>query len=176
MSCCLGFLVRVPVGPTIEATPSLFLADRGRNMSKVQSSLRETIARNIRECRLERFPGRGGSKKCAAEFSRYIGQNISPQQWSPWERGMRMPKERHLQQIAAFFGKTIEYMCGDNRQPIPAAPVVPHYDESAVSSYAGMSAPELVMAMGRRRMKAVYQVEISVASVKFVPCDELRRE
>ncbi len=144
-------------------------------MSKVKPSLCETIARNIRECRLERFPGRGGSKKCAAEFSLHIGQNISPQQWSPWERGKRMPKELHLQQIAAFFGKTIEYMCSDNRQPAPVVPSAPRY-EPAESSYAGMSAPELVMAMGQSRMKAVYQVEISVTSVKFMPCNELRRE
>ena len=140
-------------------------------MSTTQPSLRETIARNIRECRLERFPGRGGSKKCAAEFSVYIGQNISPQQWSPWERGKRMPKERHLQQIAAFFGKTIEYMYCDNRPPVSTIPAMPRY-ESEESSYAGMSAPELVMAMGRSRMKAVYQVEISVVSVKIVPCGE----
>ncbi len=52
---------------------------------------------------------------------------------------------------------------------------MPRY-ESEESSYAGMSAPELVMAMGRSRMKAVYQVEISVASVRFVSCNDVREE
>ena len=144
-------------------------------MSTIQPSLRKIIARNIRECRLERFPGRGGSKKCAAAFSLYIGQNVSPQQWSPWECGMRIPQERHLQQIAAFFGKTTEYMYCDNRPPASTISAMPRY-ESTESSYADMSAPELVMAMGRSRMKAVYQVEISVSSVRFVPCNDPRKE
>ncbi len=140
-------------------------------MSRIPQSLRATIARNIRECRREKFPGRGGSKKCAEKFSLYSGKNISPQQWSPWESGRRTPNEEYLQQIAAFFEKTVEYMLRDNSQPAPPIPVMP-YNEPADSSYASMSAPELIMAMGHSRMKGVYQVEISVASVKFVPCHE----
>ncbi len=133
-------------------------------MPKIEPLLRGIIARNIRECRREKFPGRGGGKKCAEEFSQYSGKNISPQQWSPWESGGRTPNEESLQQIARFFGKTLEYMHSDNH---PSAPI-PRY-EPVDESYADMSAPELIIFMGRSRMKAVYQVEISVVSVKFVP-------
>ena len=78
-------------------------------MGKIPDELRETIARNIRECRMKKYPGRGGGKKCAGAFG------VSPQQWSPWERGLRTPDEVRLTQIAGFFGVTVEYLRRDNR-------------------------------------------------------------
>lgn len=78
------------------------------DMGKIPNELRETIARNIRDCRLKKFPGRGGGKKCAESFG------VSPQQWSPWERGMRTPDELRLSQIAEFFGVTVEFLRRDN--------------------------------------------------------------
>lgn len=80
-------------------------------MGKIPNELREIIAWNIRDCRVKKFPGRGGGKKCAESFG------VSPQQWSPWERGMRTPDELRLSQIADFFGVTVEYMRRDNRNP-----------------------------------------------------------
>ncbi len=80
-------------------------------MSKIPNELREIIARNIRDCRLKKFPGRGGGKKCAEAFG------VSPQQWSPWERGMRTPDELRLSQIANFFDVTVEYLRRDNSSP-----------------------------------------------------------
>lgn len=77
-------------------------------MGKIPNELRETIAKNIRECRMKKFPGRGGGKKCAESFG------VSPQQWSPWERGMRTPDELRLSQIADFFGVTVEFLRRDN--------------------------------------------------------------
>lgn len=77
-------------------------------MGKIPNELRETIARNIRDCRMKKFPGRGGGKKCAESFG------VSPQQWSPWERGMRTPDELRLSQIADFFGVTVEFLRRDN--------------------------------------------------------------
>ena len=77
-------------------------------MGKIPNELREIIARNIRDCRLKKFPGRGGGKKCAETFG------ASPQQWSPWERGMRTPDELRLSQIAEFFGVTVEFLRRDN--------------------------------------------------------------
>lgn len=77
-------------------------------MGKIPNELREIIARNIRDCRLKKFPGRGGGKKCAETFG------VSPQQWSPWERGMRTPDELRLAQIAEFFGVTVEFLRRDN--------------------------------------------------------------
>ncbi|MCC8108351.1 MAG: helix-turn-helix transcriptional regulator [Planctomycetes bacterium] len=96
-------------------------------MGKMPEQLRETIARNIRQRRLEKYPGRGGGKRCAEEFG------VSPQQWSPWESGRRTPDEVRLQQIATFFGTTVEWLRTDhnlvtdisanspNAQPAPNA-------------------------------------------------------
>ncbi|MCC8108170.1 MAG: helix-turn-helix domain-containing protein, partial [Planctomycetes bacterium] len=85
----------------------------GLTMGKIPKELRETIARNIRDCRLKKFPGRGGGKKCAEEFG------FSPQQWSPWERAMRTPDEMRLTKIAEFFDVTVEWLRRDHRKPPP---------------------------------------------------------
>ncbi len=122
-------------------------------MGKIPNELREAIARNIRDCRLKKFPGRGGGKKCAESFG------VSPQQWSPWERGMRTPDELRLSQIAAFFGVTVEYLRRDHsaRQPeggfgrMPYAgpygdPVVPPasiISEVEPPPYGGLNLPPL---------------------------------
>ncbi len=79
-------------------------------MGRIPDELRKTIAANIRAERVKNFPGRGGGKKCAEAFSHYIGRNVSPQQWSPWERGMRTPDEARLEQIAQFFEVSVEYL------------------------------------------------------------------
>jgi transcriptional regulator with XRE-family HTH domain len=73
-------------------------------------ALRETISRNIRECRMNKYPGRGGGKRCAESFG------VSPQQWSPWESGKRTPDELRLEQIATFFNTTVEWFRRDHRQ------------------------------------------------------------
>lgn len=98
-------------------------------MGKIPNELRETIARNIRDCRMKKFPGRGGGKKCAESFG------VSPQQWSPWERGMRTPDEQRLSQIADFFGVTVEFLRRDNviKKPEHMVHEAPPY---------GMSYPE----------------------------------
>ncbi|MCD8139822.1 MAG: helix-turn-helix domain-containing protein [Planctomycetaceae bacterium] len=71
-------------------------------MSQMPQVVRTAIAQNIRRHRLEKFPGRGGAKSCAKAFG------VSPQQWSPWERGYRTPSEAHLQRLAEFFDTTVE--------------------------------------------------------------------
>ena len=81
----------------------------GDLMGKIPDELRIIIARNIRECRATKYPGRGGGKKCAEAFG------VSPQQWSPWERGARTPDEERLSRLAGFFGVTVEYLRRDNR-------------------------------------------------------------
>ncbi len=80
-------------------------------MGKIPETLRHIIAANIRACRRKTFPGRGGGKRCAEAFG------VSPQQWSPWERGMRTPNEQRLSQIAEFFGVTVEHMRCDHSAP-----------------------------------------------------------
>lgn len=69
--------------------------------------MRKIVAANIRACRKKRFPGHGGAKKCADAFG------VSPQQWSPWERGVRNPDAMRLRQIAEFFGVTEEFLRTD---------------------------------------------------------------
>ncbi len=90
-------------------------------MGKIPNELREIIAHNIRDCRLKKFPGRGGGKKCAETFG------VSPQQWSPWERGMRTPDELRLSQIAEFFDVSVEFLRRDNSvkkpESMPEMPV-----------------------------------------------------
>ncbi len=93
-------------------------------MGKIPDELRATIARNIRACRMKKYPGRGGGKNCAAGFSEYIEKNVSPQQWSPWETGKRTPDEMRLQQIAEFFGVTVEDLRRDKRSPPPVSPTL----------------------------------------------------
>ena len=86
-------------------------------MGRIPNHLRLIIASNIRECRLKKFPGRGGGKQCAEAFG------VSPQQWSPWERGMRTPDEARMQQMADFFGVSVEYLRADHSPPnIPPQP------------------------------------------------------
>lgn len=85
-------------------------------MGKIPNDLRVTIARNIRDCRGKLYPGRGGQKKCAEAFTLFVGKNVSPQQWSPWERGMRTPDEVRLEQMAKFFRVTVEYLRTDHRE------------------------------------------------------------
>ena len=87
-------------------------------MGKMPDALRETIARNIRYCRMRKFPGRGGGKRCAESFG------VSPQQWSPWESGKRTPDELRLEQIANFFGTTLEWFRRDHRQELAATALV----------------------------------------------------
>lgn len=96
-------------------------------MGKIPEELKATIARNIRECRMDKFPGRGGGKKCAESFG------VSPQQWSPWERGMRTPDELRLKQIADFFNVTVEFLRRDNRvqveEQLPENQYHPYYPD-----------------------------------------------
>lgn len=82
-------------------------------MGRIPIELRAAIARNIRDCRMKKFPGRGGGKKCAEAFG------VSPQQWSPWERASRTPDEERLKQIADFFEVTVEWLRRDHTQPSP---------------------------------------------------------
>jgi transcriptional regulator with XRE-family HTH domain len=103
-------------------------------MGKIPDELRKTIAKNIRESRMRKYPGRGGSKKCAEEFG------VSPQQWSPWERGRRTPDETRLTRIAEHLGVTVEFLRRDNakqrmEQPLSEGELLGGHGESVV--YAG---------------------------------------
>lgn len=89
-------------------------------MGKIPKELRVIIAKNIRDLRHKKFQGRGGGKQCAEAFGEHVGRPVSPQQWSPWERGMRTPDELRMEQIAEFFGVTVAYLREDHSKPKPA--------------------------------------------------------
>lgn len=82
-------------------------------MGKVPVDLRHNIALNIRNCRQGRYPRWGGSKKCAEDFG------VSPQQWSQWERGIHMPDEYRMMEIARFFGVTTAFLRRNNTLRLP---------------------------------------------------------
>lgn len=68
----------------------------------------EIMSANLRYLREQKFPGRGGSKKCADALG------MKQQQWSPWEKGQRMPTDDSLRKIAAYFGVTVDYLKTDH--------------------------------------------------------------
>lgn len=125
-------------------------------MGKIPAELRTTIAVNIRKCRLKRFPGRGGGMRCAAAFG------VSPQQWSPWERGMRTPDELRMRQIARFFNVTVEYLRTDHtaeaeRQSAPP-PSTPFIDDQP--------SPPPLLARDVRCMLAALTKELTESGIK----------
>ncbi len=128
-------------------------------MGKMPDALRETIARNIRECRVKKFPGRGGGKKCAESFG------VSPQQWSPWESGKRTPDELRLEQIASFFSTTVEWFRRDHSADLAAAmgkSVTPHETGSTPvihSQTFGESGDATPIASGPRAMPPLQNSE-----------------
>lgn len=85
-------------------------------MGRIPEGLRGVIGTNIRSLRMKKYPERGGSKKCAEAFSLHIGKNVSPQQWSPWERGMRIPDEKRMEEIAEFFGVSVAFLREDHNE------------------------------------------------------------
>lgn len=68
------------------------------------------ISQNLRMLREQRFPGRGGSKRCAEAME------LQQQQWSPWEKGTRLPNKIRLEKIAAFFEVGLDYLLTNHSQ------------------------------------------------------------
>lgn len=58
---------------------------------------KEAFTRNLKILRELKFPGRGSKTKIAEAIG------IRPQQWGPWENGIRIPELRNLGKIASFF-------------------------------------------------------------------------
>lgn len=136
-------------------------------MGRIPEELRQTISENIRNCRMKKYPGRGGAKQCAQAFG------VSPQQWSPWERGLRIPDETRLRKIAEFFGVDVEYLRKNHSQnPPPPQPPAPQPQPALPQTQdieAILSTPELLDKLYRQRLRAVYRVEVVVTSVTYEP-------
>lgn len=109
-------------------------------MARTPKSVRMAIARNIQELKAKKFPGRGGSKKCADALG------VTPQQWSPWEIGTRGPDEKTLKAIAKLFGVGVDDLL---REPEPqAAPASPASSTiSALAAGQATGSTELVEIM-----------------------------
>lgn len=71
------------------------------------------VSKNLVYLRSLKFPGYGGSKKCADALG------IKQQQWSPWEKGQKLPSEDSLEKIAALFEVPLEYLTTDQSPPTP---------------------------------------------------------
>lgn len=71
----------------------------------------EIVSENLRFLRKHYFPGRGGSKKCADAL------NMKQQQWSPWEKGQRIPVDESLRKCADLFGVTMKQLLVRHEDP-----------------------------------------------------------
>lgn len=76
-------------------------------MGKIPTELRQAIARNIRACRIRKFPGRGGATRCAEKLA------VPLSQWSQWEKGVYTPNDPRMRQIAEFFDVTVDFLKHD---------------------------------------------------------------
>ena len=106
------------MGLTLGLPPFLLAArlTKGLSMGRIPEELRRIIAANIRAERMKKYPGWGGGKRCAEAFG------VTPQQWSPWERGTRSPDEFRLRQLAEFFGVTVEHLRCDHSPSAASGP------------------------------------------------------
>lgn len=77
-------------------------------MARITNSIRRIVSSNIRALQKKKYPERGGGQRCAADFG------VSPQQWSPWSTGKRMPDESRMEELADFFGVTVAWLREDH--------------------------------------------------------------
>lgn len=143
------------------------MAPRDKNK---RETMRRIISENLLSLRQQKYPGRGGSKKCADEMG------YKQQQWSPWEKGTRIPSEESLTKIARFFDVPVEYLVTDHSTPQPAA----HHggwqteNRAAPDRVAGAVADAVSDNMKRQiaanlcGIKAILKVELSIVDVEFV--------
>ena len=76
---------------------------------KERKRLLDVVAVNIQTLKVQKFGREKGSSKAAAEA---LGK--LPQQWYPWEKGIRMPNAESLKMIANLFGVTSDYLLTDH--------------------------------------------------------------
>jgi transcriptional regulator with XRE-family HTH domain len=140
-------------------------------MSLNPQELRAIIAANIREMRMKKFPGRGGAKKCALSYG------VSPQQWSPWERGTRTPGEAHMHRLSAFFQVDatsfllpVPSMAVPSFEPVPEESAMPPSLGVAPEAFRSESGQEgLLSLLLGRQIKAIYRVELLVTDLTYEP-------
>ncbi len=116
-------------------------------MARTSKRVRMILASNIQALKKKKFPGRGGSKKCADALG------VTPQQWSPWEIGTRGPDEETLEAIAKLFGVTVDELLRepDPPSPPPSEPALP----VAVQAAGGSELAEIVSLLLRAQNEYV---------------------
>ncbi len=126
---------------------------------------RAIVSDNLKKLREKRYPGHGGKKQVAEAMGLKI------QQWSPWEKGQRMPSEIRLEKIAQFFGVPIEYMWTDHRTT-PAAEVAaeppPPAPKSNDVQIADAVKEQLRTALQLNNVMAILKLKFSVVDVEIV--------
>lgn len=150
---------------------------RNRTKAEKRTLMLKIISDNLISLREKRFPGRGGSKRCAEAMG------MKQQQWSPWENGIRVPNEVSLERIASFFGVTQEYLLTDHSRGDGDA------EQAANKAGGGISRQtdgqlrlginqDMIMASLKNQIlsslhlnnvKAVLKLEFSVIDVEFLP-------
>jgi hypothetical protein len=150
---------------------------RNRAKAEKRDAMLKILSDNLTALREKRFPGRGGSKRCAEELG------MKQQQWSPWENGVRVPNEISLERIASFFGVTQEYLLTDHSHSHAGMEVPFHAGDSGKSAHpighlhigvnqemiAASLKNQLLPSMRLNNVKAVLKLEFSVIDVEFLP-------
>lgn len=82
------------------------------SMSSDQNPNRDTaIGTVLKRLRTLRHPGHGGTKACSGAFG------VSPQLWSDWEAGRRVPNTATQRKLQAFFAINPNQLHGEEALP-----------------------------------------------------------
>lgn len=79
-----------------------------KSKQDTRSQMMRIVSTNLSRLRNEKYPGRGGKKSCSEALG------LKQQQWTPWEKGVRLPNDDSLAKIAELFGVTVEYLKTDH--------------------------------------------------------------
>ena len=150
---------------------------RSRTKTEKRDAMLRIISDNLTTLREKRFPGRGGSKRCAEELG------MKQQQWSPWENGVRIPNEVSLERIASFFGVTQEYILTDHSPALGDMEVPAEMGDADKARHplghvhlclnqemiAASLKDQILPSLRLNNVKAVLKLEFSVLDVEFLP-------
>ncbi len=83
------------------------------------------VSDNLKRLREKMYPGHGGKKQVADAM------RLKIQQWSPWEKGQRIPSDIRLEKIAAFFSVSVDYIWTDHRTAFAENAIVSPQNQKA---------------------------------------------
>lgn len=136
-----------------------------RKKSDKRENMLRIVSENLAFLRRQKYPGRGGSKKCAESLG------WRQQQWSPWEKGLRLPNNDSLARIAEHFGVSVRYLETDNMElhrgeedaPVKATP-----DSEPENMKTNVAQSVEKQILNLTNFKAILKVELSVVGVEII--------